>query len=316
MKANTYVSKMTIRGSGHKKKGLPNQDSIFYREISDKQNRDYTIMAVMDGVSSCMFADRASRFIAKNIMKVFRLVLTGLESEFTLDLMKNFIELLYKNYMEFIKSENGTVYEYATTAEIVVITDNKVYVLHAGDGLILFLRKNGEFVVLEKDKHSGVAPGEVYPFSVKDRWEFNEYEDVAGVFVASDGVYDEIVPAPARRSGYTCDVSLIVPMMDIRAHKSKKEMRAYQFRYIAAKLADEKVCDSCCEMIDRGMIKGIESKKLREHFLNNRPYKKFCHSSDDLSFVLWADKEKLPKIYEFNDIPNYFSIWLKERRSC
>lgn len=309
------TNEFSIRGLSHIDHDLPNQDATLYLKLQSRNKTKYTLLAVMDGVSASKNAYEASNILKEKLGVLFKKYVEEEGDEpFSVDKMKELIQELFNQYIFYIVQREGTEQEYGTTLEVVVLVGkHTAYTLHAGDGLIALLFGDGQFSISSTQGHSGEEPGVVYPFMQKRKWEFHEYKNVVAAFVSTDGVYSELIPSQAIRNGYLYDSSLLLPMVDIRAHKSKKSMEGFQQSFAIGELSDQALFQACYRLLKKGVIKGIDEEQLREQFSICQPYKKFCHSRDDLSAVFWSDYKKLPPVYDVSKtIPNYYDLWMKE----
>lgn len=309
MNAGSFV------GKSHIKRSMPNQDFVTYEQFEIQNKNDFIVMVVADGVSACSKADVASKYIGETAIEVFRDYVKEKKDEFSLEQLKNCVIKIYRSYIEYIRVSEGDFQDYGTTLELVVIFKGTAYTLHAGDGLIFIMKRDGTVCVSSDVKHCGEQPGAVIPFISKDGWEFQEYADVSSVFISSDGVYSELIPPLARRHNFIYDASLMLPMIDRRAHKSLRAMKVYQEKFIRGELSDNMVYSSCHYLLRQKVLCGVDEAELKSHFETCRPYTKFGRSYDDISFVMWTDRKSAPKEYDIREfLPNYYQIWKSENK--
>ena len=306
---NHMTMSCTYRGKSHEKKGIPNQDAVAV-DTYDVNNKNIAVIVVADGVSSCIKAEETSHYLIDMSKATIRNFFKKHEKDrMTAGIFESLIQDIFDSYLNFVKLQNGNILDYGSTLELVVIQDNDAFVLHAGDGLISLLSADGDVIVIKKDKHVGEFVSEVYPFFVKETWEFNYFTNIVGAVVSTDGVFDEIVPIPARNV-YEYDTALLLPIIDPRGHKDKKSWIRYINSYITGKLNDKAVFYSCKNYIDKQIME-MEFKDLEKHFENSVPYKRFVKSKDDLSIAVWTNMNKMPNCVSTR-IPPYLEIWKQD----
>ena len=308
--------KTTHQGLSHVKRNIPNQDSVVCETIKVGMNASIYVLAVADGVSACKNAEIASSFLTQNLLaQIENNKYSLIQNEHMCEsVFKRCIDSLYIDYLQMINESEDQLYEFGSTLEVVVIYKHCAFTFHAGDGLIVLIHENGNITISNAEKHSGEFASQVYPFFEKKRWEFNRYDKVVGALVASDGVYDEIVPLPSRSMNTEYDVTLLMPCMDIRCHKNMKSMTRFIESYIIGNLNDMAVLESFKRLIKKGIVSDISNEELYKHFSISTPYKKFVSSKDDLSLVIWGDKKRIPSNYDcVNHLPDYYSLWIKQR---
>lgn len=309
----TYKVEISHRGKSHIKRNMPNQDATVVSKIRSKKGTIY-IAGCFDGVSQCKNADKASMFLADNYSEILKEEIEKNEGLMSMSVFKESIENLYKKYISEI-SDLGDLSEeimnYGTTLEVAVLQKDNAYTIHAGDGLISILHTDGSIELSKAEGHVG-KHGAVKPFFEKSTWEYQEYSDVAGIMISTDGVYDEIVPTPIRRSEYEYDLSILLPFFDMRGHKSYRSYKRYIDLYISGKLNEESIKSACYRFVNKKLLQGVTNEEIN-NIVESKTYK-FVNSKDDLSLVLLVNKSKLPERYNGeHKIPDYYKLWLKEQ---
>lgn len=311
-----YNFVLTHTGISHREKNLFNQDSVGCYCIHNSLGKKIYLNIVADGVSACKYAGEASTFLQEVSVHVF---VTRCENNenYTLNLVefKDCVEEIFEKYKVMIEKNKSQFLDYGSTLELVAIQDESAYVLHAGDGLILAVQEDGNVLLTDTEKHTGEYGSQVIPFFVKSKWEFIEIGNIAAILVASDGVYDEIVPTSARRLSSKFDLSLLIPCIDSRVHKNDISHKRFLDSYITGNLSDEIMYYKCSQLICKKVITGKDDETIKRHFIQNVPYKKNVRSRDDLSVTLWGNTEFLPDNYDITEhLPNYRKQWEMERK--
>lgn len=306
---NQYIMSNSYKGISHVKRGMPNQDAIVVDSF-EANEKNITFLLAADGVSSCPKAEEASSYLVDTSRTELKKFYESSEN-MTEDKFKNIIQDIYNSFLDYVKQQNGKLFDYGSTLEIVVVQDEEVFTLHAGDGLVALLKSDGDVLISKNDSHAGEIASQVYPFFVKEKWEFNHFNDIAAALVATDGVYDEIVPNPARKA-CEYDITLLLPLIDPRGHRDKNSWERYINSYITGKLNDKAIFQRCKSFINKKIMTDIRLKDLKDHFKLSVPYKRFGGSSkDDLSIAVWVNMDNMPEHVSVR-IPPYFDIWRQE----
>lgn len=317
-----YHMRVSKRGASHIKNGLPNQDSVMMKEFSEGV---WTIVAT-DGVSSCRYATEASHIVSAGIMKRLE---EALDKEPADKFEKNpakkdryYEKLLWeiargtkKELEETVANKGHDIKDYGTTLEIALYILGTVYVLHCGDGLILSVRNTGEIDMTDTLLHVGETAHSVIPFVCEKRWESKIYKNSIGMAVMTDGMYEAVSPIHIQGYGYAYDPSLLLPLLDMRAHGNRLFYRKYVNSFAQGKVSDEvsaKLISNLYQHMRR------ERSFIEETMLNIRRYepcKNYVNGcSDDMSIGIIMFS--LPDDYEQMSIPDYEYIARKDFEKC
>lgn len=178
-------------GSSHLMKGEGNQDA---KKIT-VANNGWTVAAVADGVGSCKYSDIASTIAVNTSVRVcIEEINKNGEKHNLLHVIEKAFAQAEREIDERSLAKNHFLSDYDTTLSLVVYNGTKVTYGHSGDGGIIGLTSDGDYVkITTPQKKEGVY---VVPLRAgKDAWIINHAEgEFASVLLATDGVYDTFFP--------------------------------------------------------------------------------------------------------------------------
>jgi len=198
-------------GSSHSRKGIKCQDS---NKII-KLDNGAIIAAIADGVGSCAHSDIASSIAVDVSARVCSDEITSNGDGCD---MLNVIEKAFtqaeREIDERSLSDNNPITEYDTTLSLVIYDGKHVTYGHCGDGGIIGLTVDGNYVkITSPQKSEGIY---VIPLRAgKDTWIIDRAEEeFASVLLATDGVYDTFFPYLLKGQPVEIYVPLIRYFMD------------------------------------------------------------------------------------------------------
>jgi len=204
----------SVRGPGHIRSGMPNQDSFLIRKF-----KNGWVAVVSDGVGSRPFSDVGSRAVCKAVASAVSLYLN---SQNEVDI-KNVLRLVHARWLFEISPNIAD--ECNATVLFAVITQKKIILATLGDGMIC-CRHGDETTILtdnKTDSFSNVTTCMKYKFSYDD-WNITEipFENFRYVALATDGISDDVIQEklPAFVDGFVCEYSKI--SKSVRTKKIKK----------------------------------------------------------------------------------------------
>ena len=123
---NIFIT-ISEEGISHRRGNIPNQDAVMYNTFG----KDYVI-AVSDGVGSCVKADIGSKAAVESVRKVFNLLESGeLEIE-----NKSIITNIIKFWNDLITDD---VNDCCATLKAAIKINNKMILFSIGDGLLIVI---------------------------------------------------------------------------------------------------------------------------------------------------------------------------------
>lgn len=181
---------ITQQGTYHVEKGIVCQDAHNFKLINDH----FAIAAVADGLGSESHSDVASQTaVSISVEHCANSIQENDAEEKILSIIK---ESFLKSLEEINKiaiSNNDDVDQYDTTLVVAVYINGNVYFGNAGDSGIVVLNKNGRYESLTIQQRD--EDGHVFPLWFgEEKWVFGKKENVASVFMATDGMYETLFP--------------------------------------------------------------------------------------------------------------------------
>ncbi len=203
---------MSIVGSSHVQKNAPCQDFHCFATLQN----GWTVAAVADGVGSAKHSEVASQMACEQLVEACSEYLDTAES---ISAAKDALLSAYQRADQAIKAHvrqiGDSITDYDTTLSAVVFDGKKMVYGHSGDGGIVALTVNGDYlkVTAPQKAEDGIC---VVPLRAgQSHWEFGEVEDeVASILLATDGVYDNFTPYLLRGQPVEFYIPLIRWFMD------------------------------------------------------------------------------------------------------
>lgn len=183
----------SICGQSHKKNNKPCQDAHKIERIND----NIVIAAIADGVGSAEFSEFGAQLAVETVVEHCS---SRIAESNKIDLIRD----AYSIAMEKIKSkavdEGNPVHAYDTTLSMVIYSDNHVWYGHSGDGGIIGLSTNGEYLSITTPQ-KGADMVSVIPLRAgADYWDIGKStSDYASVILVTDGVLDALTPYLLRQ---------------------------------------------------------------------------------------------------------------------
>jgi serine/threonine protein phosphatase PrpC len=183
------------QGSSHIESGKPNQDAK--KTVVLKSG--VVIAAVADGVGSCKFADHASEIAVKVSAEYCEAKLKDNSDNLSLETIIE--EAFAQAELEIEKvslKDKQPLPEYDTTLDLVIYDGKRVTYGHCGDGGIIGLSNKGDYLKItspQKKEGMYVVPLRNGSKNKNNTWVFGHTDkNIASVFLASDGIYDQFFP--------------------------------------------------------------------------------------------------------------------------
>lgn len=198
----------SLIGTQHIKNGTVCQDYNGCKGISE----GVSVMAVADGVGSSKHSDVASKLAVETLLEHVA-ENYDVSSDMT-DLLKDaFLES--KKAIEADADRSVSEYsDYDTTMSAVIYDGDDVSFGHSGDGGIIVLTDKGRYINITKAQ-KGADGFSVIPLRAgPDHWVFGNYEKVSSVLLATDGIYDLLMPYLLRGQDTEVYVPLARSLMD------------------------------------------------------------------------------------------------------
>ena len=180
----------TQQGTYHVEKGIVCQDAHNFKLI----NEHFAIAAVADGLGSESHSDIASQTAVKISVEYCATNIQENDSEEKiLSTIKESFSKSLEEINKIATSNNDEVDQYDTTLVVVAYINGDVYFGNAGDSGIVVLNKNGKYESLTTQQRD--EDGHVFPLWFgEEKWVFGHRENVASVFMATDGMYETLFP--------------------------------------------------------------------------------------------------------------------------
>lgn len=179
-------------GTSHTKSGIVCQDSSKVNRLSN----GWVVAAVADGVGSAKHSEVASKLAVDTVVDICD---NRIDKHTQFNDLQSIILSAYKeaekNIEDFAAQRGDNISEYDTTLSMVIYDGEKVAYGHSGDGGIVGLTMDGEYVKITEpqkaDDNICVIPLRAGEMS----WVIGECAlRLASVLLATDGVYDTFFP--------------------------------------------------------------------------------------------------------------------------
>lgn len=206
----------SVRGPGHVRAGLPNQDAFltFSGNISSG-------VVLSDGLGSCRLSDRGAKAVCCSVVSEMQKV----DSSRCFD-GETFVAEVLKRYCASIDVDSYAEYM-ATCLWGFVPGDGNVYLGMLGDGLASILLSSGEVLCLEDDKKDSFSNIVV---SMSPRVKYSDWkivsvpeELVSAVLLCSDGVSDDMTEV----SGFIKEFVSEYAVGEVREHEISEMLEAW-----------------------------------------------------------------------------------------
>lgn len=204
---------VSVAGPGHKKNGLPNQDTWLFRSF-----KNGTAVAVSDGLGSKPFSDRGSMAACRSVLDAARIFHRHSHGDF-----KMLPQLIHALWL--LKLGGNKPIECAATCLFAMQADKKIIFGRLGDGLILGFGKDRHFIMEDtKDEFFSNVTNCLTGGFAAEEWEIVEVsvEDCDAVILCTDGVANDIVTD--RRVDFAKSLYLEYKNMD-RGKRSREIAR-------------------------------------------------------------------------------------------
>lgn len=180
----------TQQGTYHVEKGIVCQDAHSFKLI----NEHFAIAAVADGLGSESHSDIASQTAVKiSVEHCANNIQENDTEEKILSIIKESFSKSLEEINIIATSNNDDIDQYDTTLVVVVYINGNVYFGNAGDSGVVVLNKNGKYEALTTQQRD--EDGHVFPLWFgEEKWVFGKKENVASVFMATDGMYETLFP--------------------------------------------------------------------------------------------------------------------------
>jgi len=185
-----YSYGVTKQGHYHIKNDLPCQDAHLFKRLGDS----FAIGAVADGLGSELYTDVASKIAVKEAIAYCEERITEASPEQEIhQVLKEAFAYALKQIEATAKENDHSMDQYDTTLVVAVYINGMVYFGNSGDSGIVVLNADGTYEsITEQQKDEN---GCVYPLIFGEEcWAFGTKENVASVFLATDGMYETLFP--------------------------------------------------------------------------------------------------------------------------
>lgn len=208
---------ISLQGSSHKAAGKACQD---YSNIIKLEN-GWIVSAIADGLGSAQHSDIGSSNAVQSVISYLQNHLpTEWNVEVICDVLKEAYDSAKKSIEAISQSSEISIREYDTTLTTAIYNGHQVVYAHVGDGGIVQLLANGQFLQLTAAQ-KGDEFNSVEPLRNEKAWVFGASgENVCAFAMFTDGVYDVVCPwllASEEQKIYVNYVRLYMDMNVIKA---------------------------------------------------------------------------------------------------
>ena len=195
------VHGVSLRGLSHERTESPMQDSFGAMALDS----GWIVLAAADGVGSEPRADTGSRLAVRAALESLRCADSEIKEQDQAEkALRDAFLSACRTISDQAEKDGAPVHEYATTLHVVMTREDRIYIMHAGDGGVVMLGENGRFCRLTapmKDTDGeSVVPLQAGP----DRWTFiARQEQARSLLVCTDGVWDKLCPPVLSAFGDT-----------------------------------------------------------------------------------------------------------------
>lgn len=225
-----YSYGVTQQGACHVKNNIVCQDSHYFKIIS----KNYAIGAVADGLGSELYTDVASKIAAeKSVAYCIEKIKQNDNKESILKTISESFRYALNEINRTAKDNGHDVDQYDTTLALAVYIDGDLYYGNSGDSGIVVLNQDGTYesvTTQQKDEN-----GCVYPlFFGEEKWDFGAKENVASVFLATDGMYETLFPYLLKGE----DVSIYVALAQFLMSEESLNFSSNKEKDVQARMND------------------------------------------------------------------------------
>jgi len=231
----------SFEGSSHAKNQKGCQDVC----ASQRLDNGWVIAATADGVGSCKYSDIAAKLAVETSIKTCIEMIN--KNGYDCDLVQVIGVAFAKAETEidlYSLSNEHPLSEYHTTLSLVIYDGKRVTYGHCGDGGIIGLTYDGDYVkITTPQKSEGIY---VVPLAAgKDTWIIRQSDnDFSSVLLATDGVYDTFFPPLLRHQ----PVEIYVPLARYFMDNNGLNITEKNITEIGQKRLDF-LCSEACEAI-------------------------------------------------------------------
>ena len=181
---------ITRQGAYHIKTGTVCQDYHCFKSLGER----FAVAAVADGLGSELHSDIASAIAAEQSVEYCaREIKPESSGDEILKVIKDSFAFSLNAVNEKAKENGDEADQYDTTLALAVYREGMLFFGQSGDSGIVVLNADGtyESVTTQQRDENGC----VFPLCFgEDMWAFGKHENVASVFLATDGMYETLFP--------------------------------------------------------------------------------------------------------------------------
>ena len=185
-----HYYEVTQQGAYHKKNSIVCQDYHAVKVLGEH----FSVAAVADGLGSEIYSDVASKIAAEeSVDYVCQNLNEKSTTEDIIKTIKDAFSFCLNRINDKAKEDSNDADQYDTTLALAVYRNETVYFGNSGDSGIVVMNKDGTFETITTQQRD--QNGCVFPlFFGEEKWEFGTHENVASVFLATDGMYETLFP--------------------------------------------------------------------------------------------------------------------------
>ena len=202
----------SLIGSSHIKKGSVCQDSNKAFRLSN----GWLVAAVADGVGSAKHSEIASKLAVDTVVEICN---DRINKHTKFSELQSIILDAYKDaekrIEDYADQQGDSITEYDTTLSMVIYDGEKIAYGHSGDGGIVGLSVNGEYLKITNPQKAEDNICVIPLRAGEQHWVIGACEErLASVLLATDGIYDTFFPYLLRGQEVEVYVPLIRFFMD------------------------------------------------------------------------------------------------------
>lgn len=211
---------ITLQGSAHKTEGKLCQDASDIIRLDN----GWIVSVVADGLGSCQHSDIGSTNAVHSVIEYLKNnMLAEWNVEDLYGVLKDAYAAAINKITEIAESSNISIKEYDTTLTAAVYNGNQVIYAHVGDGGIVLLQENGQYVQLTTAQ-KGDEFNSVEPLRNEKAWTFGASgENVCAFAMFTDGIYDIVCPWLLASGSTKIYINYVRLFMDMNIIKAKSE---------------------------------------------------------------------------------------------
>lgn len=181
---------ISIKGSSHKKKGLPNQDAFLIKKLEKG-----LVAVVADGLGSKKHSNVGSKKACEAVANVFFKLERENNSYCSKDNLKELLPLIYECWINSLGKYCAN--DSSSTCLFAYICDEDIIVAQLGDGMIFLLGKDEEgSILIQDDKEEGfinMTDCLNARFAI-EKWKIKSVPKTLfkALFICSDGISSDI----------------------------------------------------------------------------------------------------------------------------